>query len=197
MNGLEQILLKIEDDGKAEAKKITDDAERESASYIAAAEKSAKKDAEIIINAAQKKAHQLIENAESGSLSYIKRQELAAKSEIISDCISTALKEMESARTDKYFEMLFKLILKYSHENQGELRLNETDMERMPEDFIEKVNKSLSEKNASVILAQKPYDIKPGCVIAYGEIEENCTFDALIEEKKDEIKDRLYKRLNS
>ena len=93
--------------------------------------------------------------------------------------------------------MLFKLILKYSHENQGELRLNETDMERMPEDFIEKVNKSLSEKNASVILAQKPYDIKPGCVIAYGEIEENCTFDALIEEKKDEIKDKLYKRLNS
>ena len=70
-------------------------------------------------------------------------------------------------------------------------------MERMPNDFMEKVNESLSEKNASVILAQRPYDIKSGCVIAYGEIEENCTFDALIEEKKDKIKDRLYKRLNS
>lgn len=197
MNGLEQILLKIEDDGKAEVKKITDDAERESAAYIAAAEESAKKEADIIINAAQKKACQLIEIAESGSRSYIKRQELAVKSEIISDCINTALSEMESAQTDKYFEMLFNLILKYSHKNQGELRLNKADMERMPNDFMEKVNESLSEKNASVILAQRPYDIKSGCVIAYGEIEENCTFDALIEEKKDKIKDILYKRLNS
>lgn len=197
MNGLEQILLKIEDDGKAEAKKITDDAEREMAAYLASVEESAKKDAEIILNAARQKANRLTENAESGGKSYIKRQELAARSEIISDCIAAALEEMESAQTDKYFEMLFKLILKYSHKGQGELRLNETDIKRMPEDFVEKVNKSLAEKKASVVLAQKPYDIKPGCVLAYGEIEENCTFVALIEEKKDEIKDRLYKRLNS
>ena len=61
---------------------------------------------------------------------------------------------------------------------------------------MESLNKKLKEKNASVSLADESAKIDSGVIIRYGGIEENCTFGALIGEKRDEIRDILFKEFD-
>lgn len=197
MNGLEQILLKIEEDNNLEIKKILDDGKSKADAYVSEIKSKAETEAAAIKASAEKKAALMIENAKSGCESYIKREELAAKSEIVSDCISSAGAQIKSMDQDRYFESIVALIMKYAHEGEGELMMNSRDIERMPRGFLKKVNAELKKSGSSLVLSDTPADIDSGFIIRYGGIEENCTFDALIEDKIDEIKDKLYGQLNA
>lgn len=197
MNGLEQILLKIEEDNNLEIKKILDDGKSKADAYVSEIKSKAETEAAAIKASAEKKAALMIENAKSGCESYIKREELAAKSEIVSDCISSAGVQIKSMDQDRYFESIVALIMKYAHEGEGELIMNSRDIDRMPRGFLKKVNAELKKSGSSLVLSDTPADIDSGFIIRYGGIEENCTFDALIEDKIDEIKDKLYGQLNA
>ena len=76
MNGLEQILLKIEEDANAEVNKILKEAENESRDFVDKSVQNAEAEAEKLISAAKKKAALIAENAKSGSEAYIKREEV-------------------------------------------------------------------------------------------------------------------------
>lgn len=197
MNGLEQILLKIEEDANAEVNKILKEAENESRDFVDKSVQNAEAEAEKLISAAKKKAALIAENAKSGSEAYIKREELAARADVINSCIEYAFDAVISMDTEKYFDILYKLILKYAHKEPGILCVNEKDLTRIPDDFIKNVNKSLEKYGGSVSLSDKPTDIKGGFIISYGGIEENCAFEELLEEKKDDIKDRLFAQLKA
>ncbi len=185
MNGLELILQKIEEDGNAEAEKIKSDAQKTAEKIIADATEKANAEALKIIANGDKKANMMLENAKSGCASLIKRAESFAKAEIVSDCIKIAKKELNEIPDEEYFEIIEKLILKYSHTNeQGELLMNERNIKRMPKGFLKKFKE--------LELCKNPLDIEGGFVIRYGGVEENCTFSSIIEENTEKIKDKLY-----
>lgn len=192
MNGLEQILLKIEEDAKNETEKINNRAESSANEYIEKAVQSANSDAEVIIAAAKKKSALIIESAKSGGDAFIKRSELAAKTKIINESLDFALKSIEELETEKYFDIIYKLILKYAHKEHGKLFMNSRDLQRLPADFIKKVNNALEKYKSSIELSEVPAKIRSGLIISYGGIEENCAFDELLNEKSDLIKDRLF-----
>lgn len=196
MNGLIQILAKIEEDSLLEVNKIKEDGKKQAEKIIADAVNSANAEAEIIAANADKKTSQMLENAKSGCDVLLKRAEVAAKSEVVAECIKSAAAQLKAMDDHKYFDAVKKLILKYYHQNeQGKLLMNSKDIKRMPKSFLKDINKHLKKQNAELILAKNPADIDSGFVICYGGVEENCTFDSLIEEKKDEIKDKLYLQL--
>ena len=196
MNGLIQILAKIEEDNLLEVNKIKEDGKKQAEKIIADAVNSANAEAEIIAANADKKTSQMLENAKSGCDVLLKRAEVAAKSEVVAECIKSAAVQLKAMDDHKYFDAVKKLILKYYHRNeQGELLMNSKDIKRMPKSFLKDINKHLKNQNAELTLAKNPADIDSGFVICYGGVEENCTFDSLIEEKKDEIKDKLYLQL--
>ena len=72
--------------------------------------------------------------------------------------------------------------------------MSEKDINNMPDKFVENINSKL--ENASLTLS-KGTGIDKGFILKYGGIEENCTFDALIEEKRDLIKDKLTEQINA
>ncbi len=189
MNGLEEILLKIEQDGNARAEEIIKAAKLEAEEKKEHAKKEAELDAAKIISEAEKKAEIISESGKSGAEAYIKRAVLSAKSEIIDSAVTYAQNEI--INSDKYFDMLFMLIIKNAHNEQGILQLNERDKKNMPKDFLQKVNAALPE-GGSLTVSEKTSDINGGCIIAYGGIEENCAVSELIAEKSDIIKDKLY-----
>ena len=189
MNGLEEILLKIEQDGNARAEEIIKAAKLGAEEKKEHAKKEAELDAAKIISEAEKKAEIISESGKSGAEAYIKRAVLSAKSEIIDSAVTYAQNEI--INSDKYFDMLFMLIIKNAHNEQGILQLNERDKKNMPKDFLQKVNAALPE-GGSLTVSEKTSDINGGCIIAYGGIEENCAVSELIAEKSDIIKDKLY-----
>lgn len=198
MNGLIQILAKIEEDNLLEVNKIKDDAKNQAEKIMADAEAAANAEAEVIIANADKKTSQMLENAKSGCDVLIKRAEVSAKSEVVADCIKAAAAEIKAMADEKYFEVIKKLILKYHHHNEdGVIAMNAKDVARMPKKFIADINKEISKNGAKLVICDENADIDSGFIICYGGVVENCTFDSLIEEKKDEIKDKLYIQLKA
>ena len=196
MDGLDLILQKIEEDNLLEISKIKDEGKRLAEKIIADAEALANAEAEKIVVNADKKTSIMLENAKNGCNSLIKRAEISAKSQVVSECISYAADEIKSFPDNEYFDVITKLIFKYFHPNeQGKFCVNAKDKDRMPKNFLKSVNKELKKSGAVLVMEDNPVDIDSGFIIRYGGIEENCTFKSLIEDKTDEIKDKLYSQL--
>ena len=68
-------------------------------------------------------------------------------------------------------------------------------MSRFPKDFVDKANSGLSKNGGRIVLSDTTLDIDSGFILRYGGIDENCTFDALIKENSDKIKDALLREI--
>ena len=195
MDGLKEILSKIDSDNAAEIKEYVSAQNAETQKMTDEIINSARSEAEKILADAAKKTAQLSENSKSSCALYEKNRLLTEKLNIINNAVDTAahsLKNMDS----EYFKAVETLVIKYSHDGEGELLMNERDRAAVPDGFMESLNKKLKEKNASVSLADESAKIDSGVIIRYGGIEENCTFGALIGEKRDEIRDILFKEFD-
>ena len=196
MNGLEEILSAIEGESRKQTDRIAEDARKSAEEKAAAARSSAEKEAERIIASAEKAAAQTAAIAESGGESYIKKQLLAVRSNAVAERIKNTKEKLNSLNGAKYYDLIEKLIIKYAAAGEGELIMSRESLENLPEDFLSRVNSEIGKHSASVKIGPTK-EIGKGFVLRYGDIEENCTFDALIDDKTDEIKDRLYKLLES
>lgn len=196
MDGLKEILSKIDSDNAAEIKEYVSAQNAETQKMTDEIVNSARSEAEKILADAAKKTAQLSENSKSSCALYEKNRLLTEKLNIINNAVDTAAHSLKNMDSDEYFKAVETLVIKYSHDGEGELLMNERDRAAVPDGFMESLNKKLKEKNASVSLADESAKIDSGVVIRYGGIEENCTFGALIGEKRDEIRDILFKEFD-
>ena len=67
--------------------------------------------------------------------------------------------------------------------------LSAEDLERLPAGFEEALNEKLKAAGASVTLNNTPAKISKGFILAYGDIEINCSFEALFEARREELKE--------
>ena len=104
MNGLEQILLKIEEDNNLEVHRILDDGRQRAEEYTKNAIAEASKEAQSIKDDAEKKAALMIESAKTGCEAYVSKQELAAKSDVVSESIKYAVEQIKSMDDEKYLK---------------------------------------------------------------------------------------------
>ena len=196
MDGLKEILSKIDSDNAAEIKEYVSAQNAETQKMTDEIINSARSEAEKILADAAKKTAQLSENSKSSCALYEKNRLLTEKLNIINNAVDTAAHSLKNMDSDEYFKAVETLVIKYSHDGEGELLMNERDRAAVPDGFMESLNKKLKEKNASVYLADESAKIDSGVIIRYGGIEENCTFGALIGEKRDEIRDILFKEFD-
>lgn len=190
MNGLEKILgtIKDESDRLSEdiIKKAESEAEKEYKNAVAAAQNEADK----AVATAKHKAKIIVETAESGAQSLVNREVLSAKADAVEEFIKTETEKWAQLETDKYFALILGLITKYAEDKSGELIMSDDDIDRMPKGFMENVNSVLPTGGA--LQPQKGNIKGGGFILKYGNIEDNCTFSALVDEKMYEIKDRLF-----
>lgn len=195
MNGLEQILLKIEEDTNLKISQIKENILSQGTANAEAITAEAKAKAEKIIFDAEAKAERIKASAHSGSTAASARKLAATKSEIVKDCITYVAKKLSDMPDSEYFAALTSLITKHAHSADGMLLLTEKDAERLPAGFIIDINSILSEKGGSLSLSDNRIKASGGCVLRYGGIDENCTFEALIADNIDKIKDALISEL--
>lgn len=189
MTGLEKILSQIEvscdercakiiSDARAQAKEIIADAEAQ------AADAASKKKAE-----GDKKAESLALSASSSASLAKNRAILDGKLKIIDETLDSALEIIKALPRKEYYEILKGLVSKNVMPGEGILRLSKEDAEKLPSNFVDSLNHSF--KKSTKIKLGDSIDIDGGFILVYGNIDINCSFDALVSEKRDALRDAL------
>lgn len=190
MAGIDKIIERIESDTKAQCEAIRKAAEENTAALMEKSESEAKKKADAIISNAKREAQLIGEKAVSGSKQKANQIMLAAKSSAINEILSEALDVMDKMPDDEYFAAVLSLAVKYSEGRKGGvISFGERDLKRLPKDF----EKKLSEAGCEASVSSVPNgNIENGFIMAFGDVEENCTFSALADEKRDILKEKIY-----
>lgn len=193
MTGLEKILSTIEQDSNDRCREITEQAQKQAQEIIDAASAKAQKDIENAKASVDKKVAEH-DGAIEASVSMTKnRIVLEGKLDIISSTLERALEVIKALPKKEYFEILKGLILKNVRKGEGVLRLSKEDTEKLPSNFIDSINNAL--KRGYKISLGESADIDSGFILVYGDIDINCSFDAVASAKREELRDTLNEML--
>lgn len=191
MTGLEKIINKIMDESNANCESIIAKANADAKAILDQAKKQGKKAEEEIIAKANAEAENIAMKAQSGAQLKYSKDLLAAKIDIINSTLGKAKESLKAMPEKEYFDAVTKLAVQSVKSGEGAMLLSDADLKRMPSGFEADVNKALSSKGAKLTVSKKPADIESGFILVYGDVEINCTFDALLEAYRDELKDKV------
>lgn len=191
MNGIEKIILKINEDSASRCDSILAGAKKECDGILAAARANGEKFAAQAAQAAEDEAGLIISMAESGAAQASRQAVLAAKVGIINDTLGRILDEMRSLPPESYFAAVIRLACENAMKGSCTAKLAAMDLERLPDGFSEQLVSALAEKGAECVLSDESAPIGSGILLIYGDIEINCSFEAVIEANSDQLKSKI------
>ncbi len=185
MSGLDKILEHIGSEAAENAQKVIDSAKAEAERILASEkeeaqrlEKQISKQSELDVAAASKRIQSAADLKE-------KRMILEAKQKEIDSVIDEACSSLRSLGDKEYFETIDRMLAKYSTDQEGVIRFSAKDLSRIPADFETKI------KAHNLTLSKDPVNIDGGFVLVYGDVEENCSFEALINASREVLQDKI------
>ena len=186
MTGLEKMKSQILDEAQKNADEIL---------------KQAKEEAQAECTRILERSRAEVKNAEERSVSSCALQKrkvlLETKQEIIAQVLETAYNTLAEADEETYFQSIRKMLGKYAADQAGEICFSKRDLERMPKGFEEEIQAIAKENGGALVLSEETRDISGGFVLIYGGIEENCSFQAMFNSRKDELSDKVHEVLFS
>ena len=192
MSGIDKIIRQIEEDTQKVCDGIIAQAESKAALITADAQAQAARikadsDQRIIDTVADIK-----KRGDSAADLEEKMIRLKTKQGIISDMIAGGLDRLKTLPDDEYFDLILKMVRKYSQPQSGEIRFGKKDLGRLPQGFITRVNEVAA---GELTLSDTAASIDAGFILIYGGIEENCSFDAILLSEDESVKDKAGKLL--
>jgi V/A-type H+-transporting ATPase subunit E len=195
MSGLDEILNLIDAQQKQTEDSILKAATTKASAIKAEGEVKAQKAYEEHLQKAKAKAEKDFENACTSVDANMKRRVLAAKVELIDETIEKTIKKLRSLPDKEYFELLIKLAESHMQPDKGVISLGSNDLARVPADFAQKLDEIAKQKGGSIVLSKESADIDDGFILSYGLIAENCSFRAIIEAEKEDVRDTAARAL--
>ena len=197
MTGLEKIIEQIDRDAHESASEVLAQADAECAKILEAAQaESDKIDARAAADA-EALRQDILSRGESGAQMQRKNRILTAKQDMIGTVIDRAREKLLGMESIDYFVLLGKLVEKYAQPGDGIMYLSSFDLGRVPTYFRRVLADIAQKKHGTLVLSSESRDISGGFVLAYGGIEENCSFDAMIEDQKEHLQDVVRAKLFS
>ena len=187
MTGLESIINQIAGDAQQEASEILAGAKERAEKAAKEAQEEAKRQADAILQKGEQDAKDIRERAQSAAELEKRNQMLSFKQSLIGEAIEGTRASLEEAPDKEYFDTLLQLYKRFAHQGQGELRLNQKDLTRLPGDFLARLKQAVPE--ADMHISPAPADIESGFLLVYGGMDINCTFRAVFEDAADALRD--------
>ncbi len=192
MTGLDKIIAQIKADCDSVCADITSKADARCESII----REASNDAERIITDGKQKAQEIYDEtllrAKSSADLEIRSVILSAKQDIISSSLDEARKYLCKLPEEEYFDLIYKMISKYSEASEGEICLSKKDIDRLPANFL---NRLSDVSKGSLSICREPVNIDGGFILIYGGIEVNCSFASLFSANSEAFSDEISKLL--
>ena len=185
MSGLDKILEHITREAKEEAGKILAAAKEDSGKIIDSGKAEADSMAAAIKKQSEADVAAAVRRIQSTSQLREKRLILQAKQEKIEDVFQSARTNLEDLPEKEYFDVIRKMITRYATGEKGQIRFSAKDLKRLPADLKE----AAAEKGLEI--SKESAAIDGGFILAYGDIEENCSFETLIETSREALQDMV------
>lgn len=192
MTGLEKIVAQIKLDADNTSASIKAKSDAECSALI----EKAKLDAEAVIKDGEAKALRKYDDILSRANSAAELEErkimLSARQDVITQMINNAYDNLANLPQNEYFQLIYKMIAKYSEKSEGVISLGNNDFNRLPADFESKVSEA---SKGALTLSKTPASIDNGFVLTYGGVDVNCSFRALFSDNSEKISDTVAKLL--
>ena len=195
MSGLEKIIGQIDAQAKADAAELLRCAQADAEELRSQAQDSCQAELAQI----QERSTRDIAACRARAASALEQQRrmalLQTTQEIIGQMLQSALHTLQAEPADAYFTAVEKLVGRFARPQAGQIVFSQQDLDRMPENFAARLNAIAQEKGGALTLAPAGRVVGGGFILVYGGIEENCTFPALFEARKEELQDLVHKQL--
>lgn len=196
MTGLEKIIKHIEDDAAAISKSILSEAESKAQEIVSAAKAEGEKKRAEITERSKLEVEASLSRAESAALLREKKIILNTKQEIIEDVITKAKESLEKLPEKEYFDVIINMVKKNALNKAGYIVFSKKDKGRLAENFQDVINEILAgNSGATLTISEETREINGGFILIYGDIEENCSFDALFLAARESLQDKVSKVL--
>lgn len=190
MSSGDKILNRISLDCDERISQIGAETDEKCAQIMAQAKLDADKISAEIADKAQSKVKQMQAASKSRCDLETRNAFLKRRREEIDKTYSEILNKMKNLPDEDYFELIYTFAKKLSGMS-GVVLLNKKDMNRLPKDFLAKLEKC----GVKAELSKAPCDIESGFILKCGDIEENMDFSAILSEKRDIIEDFINQEL--
>lgn len=197
MTGLEKMQSQILDEAHRSADEILEQARNEAQERKEEAKRAAQEKSSRILEKSRTEVAHIEERAVSSCDLQRRQVLLEAKQAIIAQILEKAYHTLVEADEDTYFGIIREMLGKYTLAQAGEICFSKRDLERMPEGFEEEIREIAGKNGGTLVLSKEPRKISGGFVLVYGGIEENCSFRAMFNSRKDELSDEVHKILFS
>ena len=197
MTGLEKMQSQILDEARRSADEILEQARSEAQEMKEEAGKAAQEKSSRILEKSRTEVKNIEERALSSCALQKRQVLLEAKQEIIAQILEKAYYTLVEADKDTYFGIIRKMLGKYAAGQAGEICFSKKDLDRMPEGFEKEIQEIAEKNGGTLVLSKEPRKMSGGFVLIYGGIEENCSFRAMFNSRKDELSDEVHKILFS
>ena len=188
MSGIDKILQEIEEEGRAAADRITQEAGEKIENLRKEILEKAQARCEEIRAQGGRESRGILERGASGAELLARRMILEAKQELLAELLRKAQESIYQMENHEYFALIRRIVAKNALPRPGELLLSPEDRERLPDGF-EKELAGLLPEGGSLKVSSETRDIRGGCVLLYDGVEENCSIEALFSAGKDEMTD--------
>lgn len=195
MTGLDKILSQIKSQAQDAADAQIASARQQAEEIIKEMEDKAQQESERIKQQYFVESENIIARAESSAALQKRKAILSAKQQIIGDIIEKAKHNAINLPQQEYFELIRKMILQHALPQNGQIIFSKRDKNRLPHDFEQGLNTEISSIGGVLTLSEETRTFKGGFILVYGEVEVNCTFEALFESRLDILQDKLNKFL--
>ncbi len=189
MPGIDNMLRQIRLSGEEAVKSLREADRSHADAILEKAAQEAEAEYGALMLAARREADKRLALAASARETDASRELLAAKTAAVDSAIALAKEKLASMDEKAYFAALAELIVKSSPRGDCELLLSSRDAERLPADFLPSLNSRLS-PDAALTLAPDRAGIDGGCIVRRGLIEENLSFEAILRDRSELIRDR-------
>ena len=195
MSGLDEILNIIDEQRIQNEESIIGAANQKAAAIRSEGEQKAQKAYSEQLEKGQTDAKRDFVNACASVDSDMKRKVLYSKVKLIDSAIEATLERLAKLPEDEYFAMLKRLAEQKLRKGSGVISLSANDLKRLPADFETDIRSSAEKLGGTLEISKKPADISDGFILSYGLISENCSFRAIIESERDEVRDTAAAKL--
>lgn len=197
MSGAEKIQAKILEEARLLAEANIKRAEEEATNIIKSTSKDVEAKKQQIIEKAKLEAVEVKKRLIAVAELEARKQKLKAKQEVVDEAFELTLKKLNTLPDIEYQSILVEMISKAVETGEEEVVLSSRDTQRLSADFIEELNKKLSQKGVlgNLKISGETREISGGFILKSGDIELNNSFESIIRMKRDDIESEVIKSL--
>lgn len=194
MAGIDSIIERILTEARESADARVARAESDAEKLIAKKKEQAKEEeakmlseAQAVIDA-QARQNRATQNTKS------QRRLLSERVAMIDEIVEEAKKRIRALPVSDHLDMIRNFVTKNNEGEDGVLVLSSKDKAELPADFLSELSKATG---STITLSENAGSFDTGCILICGECEYNGTLDALVADRKEEIRDEINRVLFS